>query len=288
MISTIENEFLKVGVNAFGAELTSIKNKKNNLEYLWQGDPEFWGRRSPVLFPIVGKLNGNKYKTEGKIYELPQHGFARDATFEIVKKEGSCLTYCLKSNPDNIKIYPYRFELIIGYQLIRNKMEISYEVINKDDKKIWFSIGAHPAFNCPLDPQLKQSDYYLEFEKEETADKYLLEGGLLNGEKEKMLEREKKINLTKEVLMNDAIIFKDLKSSSISLKSDLSSAALRFNFKGFPFLGIWSKPGPFICIEPWYGHADMVDFSGELKDKEGIQALEKDASFYALYSVELN
>jgi galactose mutarotase-like enzyme len=288
MISSIENDFLKVSAKDSGAELISIKNKKNNMEYLWQGDPKFWGRRAPVLFPIVGKLKGNKYKVEGQTYELPQHGFARDAYFDISEKKDASFTFTLKSNSETLKVYPYKFELNIKYKLIKNKMEISYEVKNTDDKKIWFSIGAHPAFNCPLDPTLKLTDYYLEFEKEETSDKYLLEDGLLNGKKEKMLNSEKKIQLTEEVFLKDALIFKNLKSSSISLKSASSPASINFNFKGFPFLGIWSKPGPFVCIEPWFGHADMVDFSGELKDKEGIQALEKGDAFSCSYTVEIN
>jgi galactose mutarotase-like enzyme len=288
MISTIENEFLKVSAKDSGAELISIKNKKNNVEYLWQGDPKFWGRRAPVLFPIVGKVKGNQYRAEGKSYELPQHGFARDSYFEISDKKESSITFSLKSSPDTLKVYPYQFELHITYKLIKNKVEISYEVKNTDTKKIWFSIGAHPAFNCPLEPEAKLTDYYLEFEKEEQADKYLLEDGLLNGKKEKMLNNEKKIQLTEELFKSDALIFKNLKSSSVSLKSSTGAASLIFNFKGFPFLGIWSKPGPFVCIEPWYGHADMVDFSGELKDKEGIQSLEKGSSFNCIYSMEIN
>jgi galactose mutarotase-like enzyme len=288
MISTIENEFLKVSAKDSGAELISIKNKKNNIEYLWQGDPKFWGRRAPVLFPIIGKLNGNKYKVEENTYELPQHGFARDAYFDISQKEDTSFTFTLKSNSETLKVYPYQFELNIRYKLIKNKIEISYEVKNEDDKKIWFSIGAHPAFNCPLDPKATLSDYFLEFEKEETLEKYLLEDGLLSGKKEKMLNNENKIKLTKEVFLNDAIIFKNMKSSSVSLKSSFSSASINFNFEGFPFLGIWSKPGPFVCIEPWYGHADMVGFSGELKDKEGIQSLNKNGTFNCSYSVEIN
>jgi galactose mutarotase-like enzyme len=288
MISTIENEFLKVSAKDSGAELISIKNKQNNIEYLWQGDPKFWGRRAPVLFPVVGKLKDNKYKAEGKVYELPQHGFARDAYFDISEKGALFLTFTLKSNSETLKVYPYKFELNIGYKLIKNRIEINYEVRNTDDKKIWFSIGAHPAFNCPIDPKLKFEDYFLEFETEESADKYLLEDGLLNGKKEKTLSKEKKIALTEKTFLNDAIIFKNLKSSLLSLKSNSSHASLNFNFKGFPFLGIWSKPGPFVCIEPWYGHADMVGFSGELKDKEGIQGLDKGASFNCDYSVEIN
>jgi galactose mutarotase-like enzyme len=287
MISSIENEFLKISAKDSGAELISIKNKKNNLEYLWQGDPQFWGRRAPVLFPIVGKLNANKYKAEGNSYELPQHGFARDAYFDISEKQDAFLTFILKSNPETLKVYPYKFELHISYKLIKNRIEVIYEVRNTDDKKIWFSIGAHPAFNCPIDPKLKFGDYFLEFEIEENADKYLLEDGLLNGKKEKLLNKEKKIQLTDKTFLNDAIIFKNLKSSVISLKSNASPASLNFNFKGFPFLGIWSKPGPFVCIEPWFGHADMVNFSGELKDKEGIQGLGKGASFSCSYSVEI-
>ena len=288
MIATIENDFLHISVKASGAELLSIKNKNNGLEYLWQGNPEFWGRRAPVLFPIVGKLKNNTFKAEGKSFQLPQHGFARDSYFERIKSGSSCLVYSLKSNPETLKSYPYKFELKISYTLLRNKIEVKYEVLNTDNKKIWFSIGGHPAFNCPLEPKEKFNNYFLEFDKKENVEIHLLTDGLLNGQTQPLLKNDNKIELNEKVFSQDALIFKGLKSSSVNLKSKSSSASVVFDFKDFPYLGIWSKPGPFVCIEPWYGHTDPIDFDGELKDKPGILSLEAGQGFSCVYGIEIN
>jgi galactose mutarotase-like enzyme len=287
MISTIENAYLRISAKASGAELISIKNKSNSLEYLWQGDPQFWGRRSPVLFPVVGKLKNNTFKSEGNSFQLPQHGFARDHYFELISSGSSSLVYSLKSDNETLKCYPYKFELKITYTLLKNKIGVRYEVLNTDEKKIWFSIGGHPAFNCPLDPKEKFNNYFLEFDQKETAEIHLLTDGLLNGRTQAFLKNSNKIELNEKVFAQDALIFKGLKSSSVSLKSNSSSASLVFYFKGFPYLGIWSKPGPFVCIEPWYGHADTVYFEGELKDKPGILSLEKGVAFSCEYAIEI-
>jgi galactose mutarotase-like enzyme len=287
MISTIENDFLKVSAKASGAELISINNKKNGLEYLWQGDPAFWGRRAPVLFPVVGKLKNNTYITEDKNYQLPQHGFARDNYFELISSESSALVYSLKSSSETLKYYPYQFELKISYTLLKNKIEVRYEVLNADNKEIWFSIGGHPAFNCPLEPKDKFDNYFLEFDQKETAEIHQITDGLLNGQTQPLLKNSNKIELNEKTFSYDALIFKGLKSSSVSLKSNSSSGSIIFDFKGFPYLGIWSKPGPFVCIEPWYGHADPVDFNGELKDKPGILSLKKGQEFSCAYGIEV-
>jgi galactose mutarotase-like enzyme len=287
MIASIENDFLKVSAKASGAELISIKNKNSDLEYLWQGDPKFWGRRAPVLFPIVGKLRNNSYIAEGREFQLPQHGFARDYHFELVNSSGESLIYSLKSNEETLKSYPYKFELRISYTLLRNKLGVKYEVKNTDDKKIWFSIGGHPAFNCPLEPKDKFSNYFLEFDQKENVETHLITDGLLNGKTEPILKNSSRIELSEKTFSKDALVFKGLKSASVTLKSKSSTASLTFDFKGFPALGIWSKPGPFVCIEPWFGHADSTDFSGELKDKPGMLSLEKGQEFSCLYGIEI-
>jgi len=288
MIGSIENDFLKISVKNSGAELISIKNKKNNYEYLWQGDPKFWARRAPVLFPIVGKLKENTYTIDSKQYQLLQHGFARDMHFDQVEKESSFLIYGLKHSPETLKNYPYKFELFIKYDLKKNTLRVTYEVRNMDSKKMYFSIGGHPAFNCPMVPNEKFNDYFLEFDTKENAERFLLKDGLLTGAKEAVLKDEKTLPLTHDLFAKDALVFKDLKSESVVLKSRRSKVKVNFNFKGFPALGIWSKPGPFICIEPWYGHADYENAAGELKDKDGILSLEKGKIFSCEYSVEID
>lgn len=288
MIAIIINEFLKVTVKSSGAEMVSIKNTMTNKEYLWQGDPEFWGRRAPILFPIVGKVKGNKYKVDGITYELPQHGFARDMHFEAVEQQDNSLMYVLKSNEETLKVYPFHFELTVRYRLERNKVVVSYEVKNTDAKNIWFSIGAHPAFNIPLEKDEKFSDYYIEFEKKETASAYALQDGLITDIKTPMLNNEQTLSISPEIFDNDALIFKDLRSSVVKLKSKKSPHEIAIDFAGFPYLAFWSKKGgaPFLCVEPWFGIADKVDFSGEYKDKEGIKSLAKGKLFKGEYSIE--
>ena len=288
MIGSIENDFLKISVKNSGAELISIKNKKNNHEYLWQGDPKFWARRAPVLFPIVGKLKDNAYSIDGKSYQLLQHGFARDMHFEQIEKTSATLVYSLKHSPETLKNYPFKFELLIKYELKKNKLKVAYDVKNLDTKKIYFSIGGHPAFSCPIVPNEKFNDYFLEFDVRENAERYTLKDGLLTGATEPLLKDEKTLQLNHDLFAKDALVFKGLKSECIVLKSRRSKVKLNFNFKGFPYLGIWSKPGPFICIEPWFGHADYENATGEFKDKEGIIALEKGKQFNCEYSVEID
>lgn len=289
MIAIIINEFLKLTVKSSGAEMVSVKNTITSKEYLWQGDPTYWARRAPVLFPIVGKVNKNAYTIDGKTYELPQHGFARDMHFELVDHVENSLTYVLKYNLETLKIYPYKFELYIRYSLEDNKVIVSYEVKNCDDNTIWFSLGAHPAFNCPLNKDEKYSDYYLEFEKEETISTKLLDNGLRNGKETPVLVNQKTIPLNKELFDEDALIFDGLRSSSIALKSYKSSNCIKMDFAGFPYLGIWSKKGgsPFVCIEPWLGIADTVGYEGNFKDKMGMRSLSKGKSFKAEYSLEI-
>jgi len=288
MIGSIENDFLKISVKNSGAELISIKNKKNNYEYIWQGNPKFWARRAPILFPIVGKLKDNSYQAEGKSFQMLQHGFARDMHFELAEKKSSSLTYSLKYSPETLKNYPYKFELLIKYDLSKNKLKISYEVKNLDSKKIYFSIGGHPAFNCPIVSNEKFNDYFLEFDVKEHAERYVLKDGLLTDNKEPILKDEKILPLTQELFAKDALVFKNLKSDHVTLKSRRSKVKIHFNFKGFPYIGIWSKPGPFVCIEPWYGHADNENATGELKDKEGILSIEKGKVFDCHYSIEID
>jgi galactose mutarotase-like enzyme len=287
MVASIENDFLKVSAKASGAELISIKNKNNNLDYLWQGDPQFWGRRAPVLFPIVGKLKNNTYRAEGKEFQLPQHGFARDSHFDLVKASAESIFYSLKSSEETLKFYPYQFELNISYTLIQNRLEVKYQVKNSDNKKIWFSIGGHPAFNCPLGPNEKFNDYFLEFEQKENSETHLISDGLLNGKTEALLKNSNRIELNEKIFSKDALIFMGLKSSAVTMKSSSSAVSINFNFKGFPALGIWSKPGPFVCIEPWYGHADTIDFNGELNEKPGILSLEQGKEFSCVYAIEI-
>jgi len=291
MIRTIHNELLTIDVDTKGAELISIRAVKDNLEYLWQGDSKVWGRHAPILFPMVGKLNENKTIIEGNTYSMGQHGFARDLEFKLVAQTSKSVSYELLFNEETLKIYPYKFSLLVEYTLTQNKLEIFYKVKNIDDKTIYFSIGAHPGFVCPLFNNEKFEDYFLELSQKEYIDKYLLEDGMFSGEKTPHLQGENIIPITRELFLDDALVYEGLKSSSISLKSLKSQRGIKVNFEGFPYLGIWSRPqgdGDFVCIEPWFGLADFKNDNGDFKNKKGMLLLEKEKCFECKFTIEVN
>ena len=288
MIYTLENENIRVVASSNGGELYSIKKINDETEYLWNGDERYWKYHAPVLFPIVGKVNGGKYKIDGIEYELPQHGLARTREFKLIEKSESRIVFELQYDEETLKVYPFKFVLRIGYTLMEYGVETSYEVINKDNKDIYFSIGGHPAYMCPINQGESFEDYYFEFDKVEKSSKILLNSnGLFTKNKELFMENSKELPLSIEIFKDDAIVFNDLKSNKISLKSRKSDKSVTMDFSGFPYLGLWTKPTgvPFVCIEPWFGHADYEDFNGDFKDKEGINKLAVGKSFKAAYLV---
>lgn len=287
----IDNDFLTIEIHTKGAELISIKTKAEELQYLWQADPIVWGRHAPILFPMVGRLNEDKTLIEGETYHMSQHGFARDFEFQIIEKTSESIICQLLASEETQKKYPYKFNLLVEYILIDNKLEVAYKVENIDDKTIYFSIGAHPGFICPLLKSEKFEDYYLEFSSKEDADIYLLEGGMFSGEKAPHLRNNNVIPITRELFENDALVYENLKSSSVSLKSRNHHRGINFNFEGFPYLGIWSKPqgdGDFICIEPWFGLADFKNSDGIFKNKKGMLTLEEGKYFECKFVIEIN
>lgn len=284
---TIQNDLFKVSATPKGAELTSILSLKNGIEYLWQADPAVWPRHAPVLFPIVGRLEDSVYQVSQKTYELPQHGFARDLPFSLVMKSEDSIVYQLLSDTSTLARYPYKFELRIQYTLLNNTLVTGYEIINRDDKDIYFSVGAHPGFNCPLTSDEKFEDYYLEFDQKETVHKHLLKDGLLSGETALLLSNENKIAVSKDLFKQDALVFKNLKSKKISLKSHTSSHYVAMEFEGFPFFGIWAKPGTdkFVCLEPWNGVTSTKGIDNGFKNKEGVLKLGAGKAFYCEFKL---
>lgn len=288
MLYTLENENLVITASTYGGELHSIREINDNTEYLWNGDEKFWKYHAPVLFPIVGKVNDGKYKVDGKLFELPQHGLARTKEFTLAEKTEDSITFQLDYSNETLEVYPYKFTLKIKYTLLDDSVITSYTVINKDNRDIFFSIGAHPAFMCPIKSGETIDDYYFEFNKVENSSKMLLnKDGYLLYERAECLEDSNIIPLSLELFKNDALIFDDLKSNRISLKSKNHNKSLTMDFTGFPYMGLWSKDtgAPFVCIEPWCGHADYYDFQGEFKDKKGINKLEVGKEFNSSYTV---
>jgi galactose mutarotase-like enzyme len=286
----LENETYQVKINSKGAELKSVFHKNFKKEILYDGNSTFWNRSSPILFPIVGRLKNNAFHVKNDTFNLNQHGFARDQEFSILHSNETNIIFSLKSNDTTLMFYPFEFELLISYSIDKNKLTTNYKVINTGIEDLTFSIGAHPGFICPLFDEESFDDYYLEFEYEEDFTRYLLncDTGLFTGKTEKVPFFKKNIALNYEYFKKDAIVFKNLKSTWINLKSNKSRYCLRFNLKDFPYFGIWTKENaPFICLEPWCGLADSENSTGNFLKKEGINILNKNQQFERSFSFEI-
>lgn len=285
----LTNAVISATINPKGAELTSLVHLPTQTEYMWSADPAFWGKTSPVLFPIVGALKDNTFIYKEKSYTLPRHGFARDRVFAIENQTNDSVILLLRSDEDSLKVFPFAFEFRLHYTLVENKLNVKYEVRNVSEETMYFSVGGHPAFAVPFAAGTSYEDYYLEFNSTEDLMRWpLSDGGLVETSPEKMAISNNRLPLTKELFYQDALVFKHLQADSVSLKSDKTSHQLKFNFKDFPFLGIWAaKDADFVCIEPWCGIADSVDHNQQLTEKEGINELEANKSFDRTWTVEV-
>ena len=277
MLFHLENDFLAISIDTHGAELSSIKNKKENKEMLWHGDPEFWGRRSPVLFPVVGKYKNGKTTYEGKEYLLGQHGFARDSEFALVEKTENKLSFELLSNEETLAKYPFNFRLICSFELKNNKIIVGWKVENTDDKTIHFSIGAHPAFYC------EKGKTVLSMNGENLKYNLINSDGLYTPQK---YDVENEFVLNDSVFDNDALIIENSDVTEVSLlDNDKKYLTVKFDA---PLFGIWSpakKNAPFVCIEPWYGRCDAEDFNGDITKREYGNSLNIGETWYKEYEI---
>jgi|SRR6056297_142085 len=288
MTYSISSSLLTASVKKTGIELCSVKSKATGIEYVWQADPTIWASHAPVLFPIIGALKNGRYRFDGEIYELPKHGFVRynDAT-ELIRQTDDTLLFSLFWNDDSFKNYPFKFEFQTLYSLSGSTITVEHTVLNHGDQNMYFSLGGHPAFNCPLFEGESYSDYYLEFDQIEQSPAYLLhESGLVSDKKLNLLDESRTLQLHKHLFDDDALIFRDLKSRQVKLVSSRSGDVLTMTYEGFPYLGIWAKPkAQFVCIEPWQGIADAAETDQEFKQKEGIMTIKPEEKHKAEYSI---
>lgn len=286
----IENDYLKIQIREFGAELTSIFDKNDRVEHLWQADPKYWGWHAPVLFPVVGRCYNDTIFIGEKKYSMEKHGFARKSTFNIVKHNENQITLRLDYNEDTLNLYPYKFQFDITYTLIDNALKTTYTVNNLDDKEIFYSIGGHPAINSPFYKNENYADYYLEFPFDTSLKReYINTDGFFIGQNEEVLNGQHKLFLSDNLFENDALIFKKINSKNIFLKSTKHKKFLSFSFDDFDYLGIWAKVGAsYVCIEPWLGCADTEGQNLDFKQKEGIQTIKKGETKEVSYTIAIN
>ena len=286
-MTLIENDILKVSIKTKGAELDSIYNKETNLEYMWGGDPAFWGKKSPVLFPVVGTLKNDIYYYNHKEYSLSRHGFAREMDFMVTAQTSSSAQFTLQSNEITFSKYPFSFRFDVIYSLKADKLLVNYKITNTGNDRLYFSVGGHPAFKVPLVNDTVYNDYYLEFNRPETTGRWpISKDGLIESSPAPLLNNKNRLSLSKELFYNDALVFKNLVSDKISLRSEKITNGLEFDFAGFQYLGIWAaKNADFVCIEPWCGIADSVTSDQQIVDKEGINKLAVKEIFERSWSV---
>ena len=281
MKTLLKNKNYSASINHFGAELETFF--KNNTNYIWTIDEHYWNKTSPVLFPIVGRLKNDSYTINGKEYSLPRHGFARNFEFKVIEKSENIAVLSLIQNEETLKVFPFEFELQLKYVLEDNKLTISYLVINNSNKIMPFNIGAHPAFSIPT----RFEDYSLQFNEDEIFETHHLENELFNGKSTLIESKKVNIPLKYSLFEKDALVFKHLKSDKISILKN-NNPYIKVDFNEFPFLGIWTKKNaPFVCIEPWHGHADEALSKGNIYDKKSIQVLNSKEIFQSSFSIEI-
>ena len=279
MYYKIENEFLTCEVDDMGAQLHSLKAKENGTEYIWQGNPEIWYGQAPVLFPIIGQLINDKYFYNGVEYTMPKHGLARKLLFKVKECEGAKAVFSLESDENTLKSYPFDFEYLVSFELKGRALVNTMTVVNKTKGEMYFSVGAHPAFNCNVGD-------VIEFEQPETLETERIDKeNLIIPEKFTFMKNDKSFVITKEVFEPDALILSDIKSEKLTIKGENE---IEFTFGKCPFLGIWAKPGaPYVCIEPWYGVNDGREVKKDISEKRGIQRLGEGETFEFSWIAEI-
>ncbi len=287
-VHSISNHFLRVNVNSFGAELCSVYSPETAIEYIWQADPSVWARHAPNLFPLVGKLKEGSYVHEGATYKLPQHGFARDQDFVCIEESEHKLCFELTATEQTLKDFPFHFSLQISYTLTEHKIRVDYSVFNPDSKELYFSIGAHPAFNCPLQANEAFEEYELQFKGLNTLTLHKLQDGLISTETETVSLKNKTLALSPALFDKDAMVFKNTQIEYIKLVSKKSGHGVALESINWPYYGIWTKSGTskFLCLEPWYGIADSIHAQGTLSEKEGIIKLKPEDYFICSFELD--
>jgi galactose mutarotase-like enzyme len=283
----LQNTSLSVKVNSFGAELCSVVSADSAIEYIWQADPSVWARHAPNLFPVVGKLKDDTYHYQSQSYHLPQHGFARDSEFICVEQTGNALVFELPANAETLARFPFHFNFQVSYTLTDNLLQVSYSVFNPDNYDLYFSVGAHPAFNCPLTSDEQFEDYKLLFPLKDQLEIHKLNGGLISRHTRQIPLDKNSLAVNKALFENDALVLMNSQIDEVKLVSGKTGHGVLMKAANWPYFGIWTKKdtGRFVCLEPWYGIADRDDSDGELQHKTGIIKLKAEERFQCSFDI---
>lgn len=283
----LNNGQIQIMIRSRGAELKSLTDIKSGTEYMWQADPAFWGRTSPILFPVVGGCKNGEYRFAGKTYKQPQHGFARDMEFELAGQAGDEIWFCLTDQESTRENYPFAFILELGYRLKERSVEVMWRVKNPADRQMYFSIGGHPAFQVPIRRE-EMTTCYIGFDGAERIVSRGIEGGLaVNCETEYPLLEGGLLPVSEELFASDALVVEHNQTQKVRLLDGDKKEFLSVAFDA-PLFGVWTPPkknAPFICIEPWYGRCDRADFAGSIEEREWGNVLAPGEVFEASYTI---
>jgi galactose mutarotase-like enzyme len=284
---SISSDNLRAEIDPLGAQLSSLKNHAA-LDLLWNGDPKVWAGRAPLLFPIVGVLEGGTYQLGTKRYPLARHGFARGNLFSIDSASSSAAVFRLIADESSLQVYPFQFELEVRYELNAATLSVTTWIRNRGDTAMPASFGYHPGFRWPLPFGHARSSHFIEFESDEPAPARRIDSaGLLTPERHPTPIIQRRLALADSLFQDDVLIFDQVNSRSVLYGSD-DGPRVKIGFPDAPYLGVWTKPGaPFICIEPWHGVTDHEGFSGDFKDKPGVFVLKGGGSFCARMDITL-
>ncbi|KRN77154.1 aldose 1-epimerase family protein [Weissella minor] len=287
MTVTLDNGRLVVTISEHGAELTSVQNKETGFEYIWEGDPTIWGRHAPNLFPIVGRLKGDRYKYRDKTYFMTQHGFARDDDFKIVEKTDTTVRLRLVDTEETRSIYPFHFQFDVVFRLTeQDTLGVVYAVTNTDTHDIFCSFGGHPAFNVPLE---SFGDYYINVDPRRKYPTAKLVGPYLDNNLEGVFDANQPLRLDRDDYREDAKILRtEGNPITFVLSKKAQSHGVTMHVQDAKFVGIWTpyaKDAPFVCIEPWWGIADTVDADGNIKHKYAINHVAPAQTYTGSYTL---
>lgn len=284
----LENDFLTVEIAEDGAEVTRIFDRRSGTEVLWEADPKYWKRHSPVLFPNVGKTWRNTVLIDGTQYPTSQHGFARDNKFTCVQSSETAASFLLHASEETMEVYPFEFELYIHYLLSGKELEVTWQVKNRGEGSMYFTIGGHPAFRCAK-PEEKKTEYLLKFPGKEKLTYILLDPESGTGIPEQTYElllKDEMCPVTEEMFAKDAMVFDGGQIEEAWLCHGDGSPYVGVRSEGFPNYGIWSvKDAPFVCLEPWAGRCDNRGFDKDISEKPGINCLEAGGQFKKSYTI---
>ena len=283
----LENDKIRIEIDSHGAELKSLVKKETGAEYMWCADAKYWGRTSPVLFPVVGNVSGKQYRTKGKTFDMGQHGFARDMEFTLESQTDNEIWFVLRSNEETLAKYPYEFVLKLGYRLDGAKVEVLWHVENPSEEELPFAIGGHPAFYCPVTSGGKQSDCYIQFDIAGSLKCSTIDGYLVGDRVDTYELEDGMLRIDEHLFDNDALIIEKQNIKTVSLCDPKKQAFLTIEMDA-PLFGIWrpADPGaPFVCIEPWYGRSDRIGYAGELRDREYENVLAAGENWDAGYTI---